>query len=78
MDEITKNIQSSLPDWAAAKVEEIGKVLAPGERLIIHLNITMPRNSDPGKDYNGNVRFWDKDIEFVIKSHTENIKNYLS
>jgi len=71
MDEITKNIQSNLTDWVPAKVEEIGKVLAPGERVTIHLNITLPRNSDPKKDYSGNVRFWDKDIAFVIKSHNE-------
>jgi hypothetical protein len=70
MDEITKNIQGTLPDWAAATVEEIGTVLAPGQRLIIHLNISMPRNADPKKDYSGEVRFWDKDISFVIKSHS--------
>jgi hypothetical protein len=71
LDEITKNIQSTLPDWAAAKLEEIGKQVAPGESIMIHMNITMPRNADPRKDYEGSVRFWDKDISFVIKSHNE-------
>jgi len=73
LDEITKNIQNTLPDWAGAKVEEIGTVVAPGQSLIVHMSINMPRNSDPRKDYSGNVRFWDKDIAFVIKSH--NVKN---
>ena len=74
MDEITKNIQSNLADWAPGNVEEIGKIVAPGESLMIHLNITLPANSDPRKDYSGNIRFWDKDIAFVIKSHNEKYK----
>ena len=74
MDEITKNIQSNLADWSAASVEEVGKIVQPGQSLIIHLNITLPANSDARKDYDGNIRFWDKDIEFVIKSHDEKLK----
>ena len=74
MDEITKNIRANLTDWSPANVDEIGKIVAPGESLIIHLNITLPANSDSRKDYDGNIRFWDKDIAFAIKSHNENLK----
>ena len=71
MDQITRNIQGSLPDWSSAKVKEIGKTLAPGESMVIHLDIILPANSDPKKDYSGDMRFWDKDISFLIKSHNE-------
>jgi hypothetical protein len=74
-DEITKNIQNSLPEWAAASVKENGKILQPGQSCMVHLAITLPKNSDARKDYSGVARFWDKDIAFVIKSHNDN-KNY--
>ena len=74
MDEIARNINSSLPDWASAQIEEYGKVLEPGDRLSIHLSLTMPKNTDANKDYAGNMRFWDKEITYVIKSHNERKK----
>ncbi len=74
LDEIVKNAHDSLADWAAANVAECGQVVQPGESLVIHLSVTLPRNTDPQKDYGGNIRFWDKEITYVIKSHYENHK----
>lgn len=74
LDEVTRNIQSNIPDWAPANIKEVGKILVPGESMIIHLSITLPANSDPRKDYSGNIRFWNKDIAFAIKSYNEKQK----
>lgn len=74
MDEIAKNVNRNLPDWASAHIEENGHTLAAGATMIIHLNITMPDNTDAGKDYSGNMRFWTKEITYEIKSQNEQIK----
>jgi len=71
MDELAKNVNRYLPDWASAHIEEAGQTLEPGATKILHLNITMPKNTDAGKDYTGNMRFWNKSISYEIKSQSE-------
>jgi hypothetical protein len=39
--------------------------------MTVHLNITMPDNTDAGKDYQGNMRFWNKEITYEIKSQNQ-------
>jgi hypothetical protein len=68
LDEIAKNIQANLPDWANAQVEESGQLLEPGGKMLIHLHITMPKNSEPSKDYSGNVRFWNQELTYSVKA----------
>ncbi len=74
MDEIAKNVNRNLPDWASAHIEENGQTLAAGATMIIHLNITLPNNTDPNKDYSGNMRFWTNELTYDIKSQHEQIK----
>lgn len=71
MDEIARNVNRFLPDWAGANIEECGQTLQPGSTIIVHLNITMPDNTDAGKDYEGNMRFWNKEITYEIKSQNQ-------
>jgi hypothetical protein len=68
LDEVTKNMQSNLADWANARIEENGNILEPGEKKLIHLHITLPKNSDSKKDYSGSIRFWDQDITYLVKA----------
>jgi uncharacterized membrane protein len=68
MDEIARNVNRYLPDWAAASIDECGQILQPGATMTVHLNITMPGNTDAGKDYAGNMRFWNEEITYEIKS----------
>lgn len=69
LNSISKNVHSSLPDWAKAKVAEGGAILQPGDIQLIHLQITIPKDCNPNQDYNGSMRFWDKDIVYSIKSY---------
>ncbi len=69
MDEVTHNIYSNFIDWASTKVKEQGQVMEPGGIMLVNLEINMPKNADASKDYEGNIRFWDKEIRFEIKSH---------
>ncbi|MCG2613409.1 hypothetical protein LZZ85_03920 [Terrimonas sp. NA20] len=68
LDEVAKNMHANLPDWANAEIEENGQVLEPGAKQMIHLQITMPKNSDGKKDYGGNVRFWDQELTYMVKA----------
>jgi hypothetical protein len=74
LDEIVKNINSNIADWASARVEEYGAIVLPGASILVHLHITLPKNADARKDYAGSVRFWDKEIVYVVKSHNEQNK----
>jgi hypothetical protein len=69
LNEISRNINQNIPDWAGCHIEENGTELAPGATMLLHLHITLPKNTDAAKDYAGNLRFWDEDIAYVIKSH---------
>jgi uncharacterized membrane protein len=69
LNEVSKNMQSNLPDWAKANVKESGVILQPGEKILLHIDITLPKNCDAQKDYSGDIRIWDKDISYTIKSH---------
>ena len=69
MDEVTHNIYNNFIDWASTKVKEKGTILEPGGIMLINLEIIMPKNADANRDYEGNIRFWDKEIRFEIKSH---------
>ncbi len=74
LDEVTENIKENLADWADLSIDEYGKIVEPGESSILTLHIENPRNSDPKRDYAIDLRFWDKEISFVIKSHVEKKK----
>ncbi|MGG9960484.1 hypothetical protein [Ferruginibacter sp. SUN106] len=71
MDAITKNVRNNLTDWARATIEEKGEIIAPGASKLIHLDITLPANCDAANDYNGSVRFWDKEITYSVKAHND-------
>jgi hypothetical protein len=69
MDELTKKIHDEMADWAIVKLDESGKILEPGESILLHFTLTLPKNVDPGKDYFGTVRLWNKTLSYNIKSH---------
>ncbi|SHH91159.1 hypothetical protein SAMN04488109_6032 [Chryseolinea serpens] len=71
MDHITQNIKNNLPAWANASVAEAGQILSPGQSMLVHLNVTMPPESNAGNDYELLIRLWDIDLSLVIKSHVE-------
>lgn len=39
--------------------------------MLVHLDFAIPKNADASNDYSGNIRFWNIDLSFVIKAHTE-------
>lgn len=69
MDEITRNVHDNITDWISVNLKESGKVIAPGKSTLIELTFTLPKDIDPNRDYSGNLRIWDKEITYVIKSH---------
>ena len=71
MDELTKNIHRDMVGWSSIHIEESGMIVAPGKRLQLHFTLTLPEDVDPGRDYSGNIRLWDKEITYSIKSHDE-------
>ncbi len=75
LDRATQNIKENLTNWADTRVTEAGKILEPGDSMVVNLKITMPKNANAYNDYSGNVRFWDKDLSFVVKSHTNAVKS---
>lgn len=74
LDEVSKNIKKHLLDWASISVDEVGQIVQPGDSLILHINVSIPKNANSKNDYDGNFRLWNKEITVVIKSHTEQNK----
>lgn len=74
LDEVSKSVKSHLTDWASVSVDEMGEIVQPGDSLVVHANFITPKNADAKNDYEGNFRFWNKNISIIIKSHTEHIK----
>ncbi len=68
MDQLTKNVHNEMAGWAIANLEESGRVVQPGETIQLHFKLTLPENVDPGKDYFGSVRLWNKMLNYNIKS----------
>jgi len=75
LNEIAKNVNRYLPDWASAHIEEAGQTLEPGGTKIVQMKITMPSNTDAGKDYAGSMRFWNKEITYEVKSEQHQSNN---
>ena len=69
MDEFTRNVHKDMADWAMIKIDESGQILQPGESIMLHLTLTLPKNVDPNKDYFGTVRLWNKSLSYNVKSH---------
>lgn len=75
LDEVARNLKDNLADWVSISVDEAGEMVAPGDSLLLHVNFTLPENAVSKRDYDGNFRFWDKEISVLIKSHNEPKKN---
>ena len=75
LDRATQNIKDNLTNWADARVPEAGNIVEPGRSMVVNLKITLPKNADARNDYSGTVRFWDKDLSFVVKSHVKTVKS---
>lgn len=71
LDKVAQNIKSNMIDWAAMKIREAGEIVEPGESAILHVDMQIPKNADPRRDYSGNFRFWDKEISIAVKSHVQ-------
>ncbi|MBN9313661.1 MAG: hypothetical protein BGO40_01885 [Chryseobacterium sp. 39-10] len=71
LNAITNDIKKNLTEWASTKVREAGKIVNPGNSMLVHLDFAIPKNADASNDYSGNIRFWNIDLSFVIKAHTE-------
>jgi hypothetical protein len=71
---VTKNVKENLADWAEVSLDKFGEIVDSGQSMSLTLNLTMPGNSDPKRDYEIDLRFWDKEISCVVKSHIEKKK----
>lgn len=74
LDEVANNLKENLTEWVSISVDEAGKIVQPGDSLLLHVNFTLPKSAVSTRDYNGDFRFWDKFISVLIKSHNEQKK----
>lgn len=68
MDALTKNVHREMAGWATVSIAESGRSADPGEKFMLHFKLILPENVDSAKDYFGSVRFWNKMINYNIKS----------
>lgn len=71
LDKVTQHIKEQLPNWANSKIAEAGEIIKPGKQRLVNFTFVMPKETNAENDYDLNVRFWDKELSFAIKSHQE-------
>ncbi|MFD1163369.1 MULTISPECIES: COG1470 family protein [Hwangdonia] len=71
MDKVTEHIKEQLPNWANSKITEAGDIIKPGKQRLVNFSFVMPKETNAENDYDLNVRFWDKELSFAIKSHQQ-------
>ena len=70
LNHISENIQENLPDWSNASISECKTSVNPGEKIVLNVSVTLPKNCNPDRDYVSTMRFWNQEIKFNIKSES--------
>ncbi|AEE52760.1 hypothetical protein [Haliscomenobacter hydrossis] len=66
MDEFLKGLKNDLTDWVEVRIAEAGKVLEPGSSIVLHLEFTLPKDINPNREYEGDLRILDQLLSYII------------
>lgn len=66
LDVFVQGIKADLADWIEVDIAEAGQTLRPGQTLPLHLKLTLPKDVDPRRVYEGDIRLFDQLISYII------------
>ena len=65
-DALIEGIGEDLADWVDIQIRESGQVVQPGQTISLHVTFTLPKDIDPGRSYEGNIRIHDRSLSYYI------------
>lgn len=66
LDAFFKGLKKDLTDWIEVRIKEAGKVVAPGESIVLHITFILPKDIDPNREYEGDLRILDQLLSYII------------
>lgn len=68
LDAFTHGLKKDLTDWVDVSIRESGQAVKPGETVLLHLSITLPKDINKNFQYTGDIRMFDKLIRYSVIS----------
>jgi hypothetical protein len=65
LDAFTKGLKKDLTDWVDISIKEAGQIVEPGQTILLHLGITLPKDVNKNYHYTGEIRMFDKQIRYT-------------
>lgn len=66
LDAFFNGLKKDLTDWIEVRIKEAGKVVAPGESIVLHITFILPKDIDPNREYEGDLRILDQLLSYII------------
>ncbi len=65
LDAFTKGVKHDLTEWVNVSIKETGQAIEPGQTILLHLTITLPKEINKNYHYTGDIRMFDKEIHYT-------------
>lgn len=66
MDALVKGVRKDMVDWLEIAIQEAGETLAPGAAKLLHISFKLPKDINPRRVYEGDIRFLDNFLTYRI------------
>ncbi len=66
LDAFFSGLKTDLTDWIEVRIKEAGKVVAPGESVLLHITFILPKDIHPNREYEGDLRIFDQLLTYMI------------
>jgi hypothetical protein len=66
MDTLVKGIREDMVDWLDITIQEAGEIIEPGTSKLLHISFKLPKDIDPRRVYEGEIRFLDSFLSYRI------------
>ncbi len=65
LDAFTKGLKNDITDWVNVVIKEAGQVVQPGNTILLHIDIALPKGVNKNFHYTGDIRMFDKLIRYT-------------
>jgi hypothetical protein len=66
LDAFTKGVKEDITDWVQISIREASQTVEPGNSLLLHISIKLPDDVNLQHDYYGDIRIFNKTIQYTI------------
>jgi hypothetical protein len=70
LDAFTKGLKKDITDWVDISIKEAGEAVEPGQTILLHISIALPKDINKNYHYTGDIRMFDQVIRYTAVSKT--------